>query len=1117
MRSYSLPRATVLLCVLALFLPFLNVPAHAQTAGAGTISGTITDASHAAVSGATVTVTNTDTGAAHTFTTNDQGIYVAPFLQPGRYKVDAAAAGFGKVNATNLTLQVGQTLTIDLNLTVQSANTTVEVTSETPLLDTQRTEVSQVVDQQIIQNLPVNGRNWSDFVLLTPNVVPDGGSGLVSFHGISGLYNQNYVDGANNNQMLFSEARGRSSGAPFVYSLDAIKEFQAEAATYSAEFGQAAGGQVNAITKNGTNNLHGDLFYYLRYPSLNALDPIAKYTALNNPASPAAPFLLTQPTHQQQEFGGSVGGPIKKDKLFFFVTSDNFRRTGNALYYETNVVTQTPAGVFNDTATISPTQCPSTISSAQCKSAIDFLLSLQSAPKRYAKETLIFPRVDYQLNEKNLIYANFNWADFDQTYGYSPNPTFANSSASTNAPTSYHERFAIAHWTSTLSNTAVNDLRFQWGRDLETAGANAPGPSISMGAETYGMPNALPRTAEPDEHRYQITDVFDKVIGRHTVKFGGDVNLVHEIMINLFQGGGIYSYNCGNVTQNFQCWSADAFAGQAGDTDPFAGSHYSSFTQTIDQINPASKAGADDFWMKMYDGFAEDTWKVRQNLTLNLGVRYDFQLTPDPEMPNTSTVLAAKYNTKIKNVADRVEPRIGFSWSPYRDTIVRGGYGIFTGLNQGSTYYAMRVENGIYQINYSFKGCNATCNAGNAPALQFPNVPYQPTGPSIGGALHPDGGNAPAVTPLTVSGSGGFHGLSPDFVPPVTHEFTLGVEQALPGKLSLSIGYVGSRALHLPVFLDANLVGQTPHGVRSYNVTDTLGNTSQLTVPYYLATDRIDPTLTSLNTGFSVANTWYHSMAVTIRRPFDHGLEVLLNHTWSKALDDDQVQGAFGTFYGGNPVLDPNNLHNEYGRSDLDVRNRFVGTVLWKPEIMKDNPWMKHGLDAFTFSGTATESTGFPIVASMNTPGAVLSGTPGAADGNIYGGAISSGSGFATTGRPPQIQRNSLPGPGLRNIDFRVTRDIPIHEKIYLQFIGEAFNVLNHQIISGVATTYSTLNYAGKGGCPATASVPDGSQFAGCITPFTTNVPTSVFGAATSTSSVLYGPRQLQVSGKLFF
>jgi hypothetical protein len=1116
-------RCVFLFALLALVLSFGGF-AHAQTAGAGTISGTVTDPSHAVVPGASVNVLNTDTGAAHVFTTNSEGIYVAPFLQPGHYRVEVSAAGFGKVQASNLVLLVGQTLTIDLGLSVHSEATSVEVTTETPLLDTERTEVSQVVDQQVIQNLPVNGRNWSDFVLLTPNVVQDGGTGLVSFHGISGLYNQNYVDGANNNQMLFSEARGRSSGAPFVYSLDAIKEFQAEAATYSAEFGQAAGGQVNAITKNGTNLYHGDLFYYLRYPTLNALDPISKYTALhtNNAASS---FLLTQPVHQQQEFGGSVGGPIKKDKLFFFLTSDNFRRVGRALYYETNNVSLTPTGKLTDTTNVTPAQCPATITFTQCTAGIQFLLNLQGAPHRSAKETLVFPRIDYQLNEKNLLYANFNWADFDQTYGYNASPTFSNTSPGTNAPTSYHERFLIAHWTSTLTSTAVNDFRFQWGRDLETAGANAPGPSVSMSSETYGMNLALPRTAEPDEHRLQFTDVFNKVYGRHTIKFGGDVNLVHEIMINLFQGGGVYGYS-GNATQQFQNWIVDAFAGQPGNTDPFAGAHYNNFVQTIDAINPITKAGADDFWMKMYDGFAEDSWKVRNNLTVDLGVRYDIQRTPDPAKPNTSSALAAKYNSTIKNVSNRIQPRIGLAWSPYNGTVFRAGYGIFTGLNQGSTYYAMRVENGVYQINYNFNGCNASCSAATAPALRFPNVPFQPTGPALNNALYPVGGTAPTVTAVGAKAAISFHGLDPNFVPPLTHEFQAGVEQALPGKMSLSIGYVGSRALRLPVFLDANLVGQKKSGTRSFLVTQN-GTTRTLTVPYYLATDRIDPTLTSINAGFSVANSWYHSMAVTIRRPFANGLEILVNHTWAKALDNDQVQGAFGTFYGGNPALDPNDLKAEYGRSDLDMRNRFVGTVLWKPTVKTSNAVATHAINGFTFAGTATESTGFPIVAGMSgtVPASWSAGglkspaAANAADGNIFGGAMSSSSGAPTTGRPPQIRRNSQPGPGVRNVDFRIARDIPIHERVQLQFIAEAFNLMNHTIVSSVNSTYSTYTSptAATGACPANATVPAGSTFWGCITPFVANQASSAFGAPNGTNTILYGPRQLQFSAKLLF
>ena len=448
---------------------------------------------------------------------------------------------------------------------------------------------------------------------------------------------------------------------------------------------------------------------------------------------------------------------------------------------------------------------------------------------------------------------------------------------------------------------------------------------------------------------------------------------------------------------------------------------------------------------------------------------------------------------------------------------MRGGYGIFTGLNQGSTYYAMRVENGEYQINYNYNGCNATCT--KAAPLAFPNVPFLPPGPPLSQALYPNGGAAPTITGVNANASASFHGLSPNFVPPLTHEYSLGIEQLMPGKVSLSVGYVGSRALRLPVFLDGNLVGQKPSGLRSFNITNRNGSTSLMTVPYYLASDRIDPTLTSINAGFSVANSWYNSMAVTVRRPFDHGLEVLMNYTWAKALDDDMVQGAFGTFYGGNPALDPNNLKNEYGRSDIDMRNRFVGTLIYQPMILQDNKWVKVLLDGFTFSGTATLSTGFPIVASMNSPASVIRSTPAAADGNIYGGAMSSSSGAPTTGRPPQIQRNSQPGPGVRNLDFRVTRDIPIHERIHLQFIGEAFNLLNHPIISGVNTTYSNLLLptAATGACPAVAGLPAGSQFAGCIQPFVPSTPAGTFGVETSTNSILYGPRQLQVSGRVFF
>jgi hypothetical protein len=405
-------------------------------------------------------------------------------------------------------------------------------------------------------------------------------------------------------------------------------------------------------------------------------------------------------------------------------------------------------------------------------------------------------------------------------------------------------------------------------------------------------------------------------------------------------------------------------------------------------------------------------------------------------------------------------------------------------------------------------------------------VPFQPTGPSLSNALTPVGGTAPSVGGPQIKGTQSFHGLDPNFVPPLAHEAELGVEQALPGKMSLSIGYVGTRALRLPVFLDANLIGRTPHGSRTYNIVDANNNLiKQLTVPVYLTSDRANGLLQSYNTGFSVANTWYNSMAVSLRRPFSNGLELLLNYTWAHATDTDQVQGAFGTFYGGNPVLDPNNLRGENGPSDIDVRNRFVGSFVYNPKLFEDNKWGKLIVDGFTFAGTETASAGQPIVAFMS--GTVYNGgaTSYGAAGNIYGGAMSSSSGLATTGRPPQIGRNSITGPGFNNFDFRISRDVPIHDNIKFQITGEAFNLLNHKIITGVNSTYSVYNGAAAPS-PSNANPacnintqpqgPSGSPLQGCIAPYT-GTGTSAFGAASSTNNTLYGPRQLQITAKLFF
>ncbi len=1099
------------LATAAIFAVCVVLPATAQTAATGTISGTVTDASGATVPDASVIITNTDTGAARTLTTNNSGEYTSTFLQPGHYEVIVTATGFGKVNRQNLVLTVGQVLTVDVALPTGSAATEVTVTDVSPLIDTLKTQVSQTVSQEFVANLPVNGRRYDNFVLLTTNVVPDGNSGLISYRGISGLYNTNLVDGANNQQAFFSEARGRAIGSPYVFPQDAIKEFESSTSGYSAEFGQAAGGQINAISKSGSNAIHGDLFYFLRYPSLNALDPLTKFNGRQPGANPA---LLQPSVHQQHQFGGSVGGPILKDKLFYFFTYDGFRRSGPLLY--------------STSAPISSFACPAPISSDQCNTAKSYLLGLSGPAPRELTQDIFFPRLDYQLNGNNHISAEYLFQNYKLPNGYSTAPTYTASSQSTNGRADFHQRYFISNWESVITPSMTNAFRFQWGRDLEVTSANAPGPSVTIsGVQAYGMPNALPRLAFPDEHRWQISDTVSKLIGNHNIKFGVDVNLIHEYLANLFQGGGIYSY----VALNGQCANPanqgvlpcvpSPGAGQAASISStgaaFAnwvqdvygvngGQHYSTFTQVND---PITHIGADDFWNQDIAGFVEDSWKATPNLNVTAGIRYDTQLIPQPPRPYTTSFngvpspLGNFYTKSININYKMIQPRVGFAWSPHNGTVVRGGYGIFYALTTNSTFYATRVENGVFQQQYSL---NVTQSSGSATVPT--NYTYLPGSPNNIGVLFTPPGLplaapfAGALTPTVQSTGVGaqklaFRGQDPSFTNPYTHSMDLAIEQEFPGHISLTIAYVGTRGMRLPYFIDVNQPRTTLTRTYQIRTSATGPVTSTITVPFYSNTlSRPSPNDGGILAGFSGINSWYNSGAFTIRKPFSHDVELLINHTWAKAIDGGQVPGQFGTFNGTDTILDPFNLKNpgsldEYSRSDLDMRNRFVASVVWSPKVAIANHYASFAANGWSFSGTATLQTGTPLTALMS------SNASGGIEGGATGGAVGN-SPSPSVGRAPQFRRNAFPSNGVRNIDARLSRDVPIHENIKMQFFVEAFNIVNReQILSYNTTAFQYSNTTD-------------------IVPYVTS-PALAFGTPSSTSSTLYGPRQMQFTAKLFF
>ncbi len=1038
-------------------LALLAGAAIAQVSGSGTITGTITDPSNAAVPGASITIKNVDTGIERKLDTNDAGNYVATFLQPGHYEVGVTKAGFAGVLRKDLILQVGQTLALDLSMTVKSAQETVTVTGEAPVVDAEKTEVSQVVSQGAVNNLPVSGRRWDTFVLLTPNVTTDGTSGLVSYRGISGLYNSNTVDGANNNQALFSEARGRAISGAYVYSLDSIQEYQVTASNYSAELGQAAGGVVNAVTKSGTNALHGDVFYYLRYPTWNALDPL-----------PKSQGVYSQPIHQWQQFGASLGGPVIKDKLFYFVTYDGSRKV-NPISYTSSTYT----------SSVRALTCPTQVTATQCANANAFLYGELGTFPRATNQDVGFGKVDYQINQRNHLGTSFDFMNYRAPNAYSTAPSYNNLSLSTNGSYVFHERIFVANLDSSISNSMVNNLRFQWGRDLEVAGSNAPAPYISIASVmTYGENYALPRTAEPDEHRTQIADTLSKVYGRHTFKTGLDINVIHEVMINLFNGPAQYSYT-GAPQAAFNNWVLDAYGINAG--DGLTGKHYNTFVQVTD---PITHVGKDDFYNNDYAAFFEDNWKATSKLTINMGLRYDLSTIPQPPQPNTLTPLTTLYTSTIHVPKDEFAPRLGVAWQASKNTVLRAGYGLFFAKTTNTTYYATRVENGVFQQTFN-------CTPTSCPALSAPNLIFTPPGPPLAapfaGALTPQVTNfaPPAATQAS-------RGQSPDWVNPRVHEGDITLERQLPGGISGSVAYVVSRGEHLPIFVDANLAPSTT--TKSYDILSASGATTQTyTVPFY--TNRIDTGTGEVFVGYSDVNSWYNSMVITLRRPMRHGLEFTANYTLSKAFDGAQVTGSNGTFNGSDVSLDPKNRKAEYALSDLDQRHRFVANAIWMPTLsnLGSKP-AKMIVNGWALSTIVTMSTGQPV-----TP--FITGTPSPLDGGLTGGEASNAN--PNAGRAGWLARNSFTAPGFHNVDFRLARQFGLGERVKLALMGEVFNIFNHTNVSSVNTTAFNYSASGSGVCAGHTN--------GCLS------PNAAFLAPTATSNLLWGPRQVQISGRITF
>ncbi len=879
----------------------------------------------------------------------------------------------------------------------------------------------------------------------------------------------------------------------------------------------------------------------------------------------------------QHQFGISAGGPIIKDKLFFHFAYDGYRRASPIVYTSTfNSATNTVAALVHlcdggtthlqDGTVVYPTTIPN-ISAGQCANAVSVVQNQLGAFQRPIKQDIFFPRLDYNLSSKIHLSVEYLWQDFHQPNGYNTAITVSNGGVGNNGTADFHERFIIANVEQQLTTRSANVVHFQYARDLETDTTNTGGPYDSLtNLFAIGETSALPRGKFPDEHRTQITDIYSKTFGRHNLKIGTDLNFVHEQIANLFGGDGSFSYSNTNAEYNFANFVQDGYnvnptltAGTVG-----ISRHYNSFSQTVDQL---TGVGADDFWNQNIDFFVEDQWKATPKLLLSLGLRYDVQLVPGPDLPNTANPVAFNATSQINPDLHMIQPRLGFNWNPYSGTVIRGGWGLFYGQISNSSYYTLRRENGVYQKQYgpiSALTANvpyvatgaAVVNAGVAQGACAPTggatvcynnngnylayapqggVPiYTPPGPSpinylTGAAVTPTGLAAVPTGTITVRGQ------DPSFSNPLSQSYDLTVEQQLPLHTSFSIGFVGNRATHLPVYIDTNVDPASVTTAHTYLYSNPATGTSSAQAQA-IYTNRLQATSGTVATGFSILDSWYNSMVVQLRKPLSHGIELLSNYTWAKALDNGQTYGTNGTFNGTDAPLNPfrlsgrNGINDEYSRSDLDVRSRLNLSIVATTKLPVANKFAAYAVNGWQLSSGYTAQSGEPITATISGSITYLTGGNLAIGGPTSSTALTTDAGVSnaafTSGPSARVPdfiagRNAFKGPGIHNVDARVSRQFPIFgDRYHFEVAAEAFNVANHRNILSVST--AKVAYTAPGGTytpfagGATAVCPAATTGnVGCLGALSAS--SAQFMAPTSTSGTIYGERQVQLLGRFIF
>jgi hypothetical protein len=1066
--------------------------ATAQAVG-GSISGTVKDTQGGAIPDVTAVFTNTRTGVTTTVQTNRDGLYRGSNLQPGTYSLKVTMGGFSTGIKTDITLNVGADLTVDFDLKVASVDQDITVTGSEASVDLSTSSLSYDVPGPTIRELPLNGRDFTSLATLQPGVSVINGAPAGSAR--TGLGRALTISGqrpaANNflqDGVSLNDAGNNTPGSILGVTLgvDAVEQFTLLTDTFPAEYGNAAGGVVNAITRSGTNQYHGSAFYFGRNSAIDALN---KFDVTS----------LPDPAYRRHQYGGSAGGPIKKDKAFWFA---NYEAIG--LLSGSTAIDTVPTPSFwaqADPSTRRVQQLyPQLTSTATCVPAtgVGCTGTYNVVLNTIGNENYALGKIDYKFSEKDSVRGSY----FIDYATLSSPDSFKNELNSTLT----HRQGVSMEYTRTINSSMVNIARFGFTRSLyqgpqvtqvynsaisDTSLGYVPGKTIG-GISVSGITSltAGPTALDYSFAAYNSFQGYDNLIitrGTHSLKFGGNINRMQYNSSQPNLSGGSYTFG---TLSGFQ---------QNGRVNAY-NTKTPSITFAVQlapytyPVNNVTYSGSDERGMRLtlMGGYAQDDWRIKSNLTLNYGVRYE--ITNKPSVVHGLAALLQHLtdpapriggpiddiNPTLKNVS----PRIGLSYDPLHNgkTAIRAGWGVFDSLMLLNEY-----DTPLFRSIPFFAQAVLTAPAGTIPCTTATPTPL-PTGCTQLYGSFPNGGysigqNTPATLRTAYA----------DPAPPRSYimQWNLNIEQQI-GNWMLSAGYVGARGVHLL---------QAERNINTVRPTKTSAGW------FYPAVKASDP-LRKLNPNFSSINTsatWntdsdYSALHARVKRNLANGLQVVGSYAWAKSIDSASSTGSTTSGSGypngiGNPSpLDP--VINR-GLSDFDIRHNATMSLVWllpdhhfgfKPieglvngwelagiykiqtgapfsvVLTADQPYIDPASPSSAYRGeTETDTTTTQLGERPNVIAGCKLTNPGNINNYINTNCFSFPSSAVTVnGQAGTLLgnsgRNSLTAPGYQDADISLIKNDRFGERFSTQFRFEFFNALNHPNLAAPGSTAFDAN-----------------------------------------------------------